>query len=71
MLGTIEQTWAMPAQGFTPLATPEPRQHPETDLSQMARLRGAATTPMAEAIDPQVRFQGFSPKKLPQSAEED
>src|SRR3954452_24286372 len=34
-------------------------------VSQMARLRGAATTPMAEAIDPKVRLQGFSPKMLP------
>ncbi|HVS35110.1 MAG TPA: hypothetical protein VMS17_05975 [Gemmataceae bacterium] len=31
------------------------------DLSQMARLQGAATTPMAEAIDAKVRLQGFSP----------
>src|SRR5262249_44614014 len=28
----------------------------------MARLQGAATTPMAETIDPKVRLQGFSPK---------
>lgn len=32
------------------------------DLSQMARLQGAATTPMADSIDPQVRLQGSSPK---------
>ena len=34
-----------------------------TDLSQMTRLRGAATTPMGEVSPPQVRLQGFSPKK--------
>jgi hypothetical protein len=36
--------------------------HHYADLSQMARLRGAATTPIAETIDPKVRLQGFSPK---------
>ena len=36
---------------------------PVADLSQMARLLGAATTPMAEAIHPKVRLQGFSPKE--------
>jgi hypothetical protein len=36
--------------------------HQQTDLSQMDRLWGAATTPMAKAIYPKVRLQGFSAK---------